>query len=469
MEVKVADETDIGHNSTIATLMPATISFMGGAQIRTVGSIDDPWFNGNDLASFLKYANTQDAIRKHVDPADRSSLSTVLSGCVLAAPGNFTLNELSSTYVNEFGVYSLAFGSKLPAAKAFKRWVISDLLPNLRKTGEYKIKGHLQIIQNELASQRLLTDKSIQEAIEQKRIAEKQKLLADAAKEREVVMQFQREKEQKEHEEALAKKDEELKQSQETAKKNKESTDKWVEASIDTALVPKTHIMYIASNKYLMSKKKFKVGGDENIKNCMKRIQGYCTMHQADDPIYIVAMYQCHDYRAVEHLFWITGDRYRDKQGSEKEMIWLELPYIQEILDSAIHAIDQSVASHVSRYVEFKRATVEDQPKNYEPLDLSNILTHKPKISKKPVKIDAAQFTAVEMDAVIIEKINEYARTTDADYDFSAHKNQRDLKIYWKLFIPKFDNYEGKSRMEWRTAAKLLCDGMKVIFNFRDT
>lgn len=95
-------------------------------QVRTVAIDDEPWFAGKDVAAALGYSNTKDALARHVDTDDkRGSRITTPSG------------TQEMTIINESGVYSLIFGSKLPNAKKFKRWVTSEVLPAIRKTGGY--------------------------------------------------------------------------------------------------------------------------------------------------------------------------------------------------------------------------------------------------------------------------------------------------------------------------------------------
>jgi prophage antirepressor-like protein len=79
-----------------------------------------------DVATALGYTNTQKAIRDHVDDDDKLTERFVLSGQVR-----------SVIIINESGLYSLILSSKLPQAKAFKRWVTSEVLPQIRKTGGY--------------------------------------------------------------------------------------------------------------------------------------------------------------------------------------------------------------------------------------------------------------------------------------------------------------------------------------------
>lgn len=88
-----------------------------------------PYFVGKDVAVALGYKEPEKAIRDHVENEDKgvSKLDT---------PGG----KQSVTIINESGLYSLILSSKLPKAKEFKHWVTSEVLPSIRKTGEYKIK-----------------------------------------------------------------------------------------------------------------------------------------------------------------------------------------------------------------------------------------------------------------------------------------------------------------------------------------
>lgn len=92
-------------------------------------------FDGNDVATVLGYARTADAVRKHVDEEDRGVSN-------LATPSG----EQSMTIINESGLYSLIISSKLPAAKKFKRWVTSEVLPAIRKHGAYMTDAKAEAI-----------------------------------------------------------------------------------------------------------------------------------------------------------------------------------------------------------------------------------------------------------------------------------------------------------------------------------
>lgn len=95
-------------------------------RIRTVELDGQGWLVGKDVAEVLGYEKPTDAIRKHVPEEDRGiSKMETPSG------------SQNMTIINESGLYSLIFSSKLPSAKAFKFWVTSEVLPSIRKHGAY--------------------------------------------------------------------------------------------------------------------------------------------------------------------------------------------------------------------------------------------------------------------------------------------------------------------------------------------
>ena len=96
------------------------------AEIRVMVKDGEPWFVGKDVANVLGYANTMDALAKHVDEDDKQTSQIAMLG-----------QSRRMTIINESGLYSLILSSKLPQAKEFKRWVTSEVLPSIRKTGAY--------------------------------------------------------------------------------------------------------------------------------------------------------------------------------------------------------------------------------------------------------------------------------------------------------------------------------------------
>lgn len=125
-------------------------------EVRTVMVSNEPYFVGKDVASVLGYSNPQKAIRDHVDDDDKTLNES------------FTVNGTQGVLINESGLYSLILSSKLPSAKKFKRWVTSEVLPAIRKTGSYSVN----VPQSFAEALRLAAD-------QQEKIEAQQKLLTE--------------------------------------------------------------------------------------------------------------------------------------------------------------------------------------------------------------------------------------------------------------------------------------------------
>lgn len=96
-------------------------------EIRTIEVDNEPWFVGKDVAEVLGYVKPLNAIASHIDEDDSLKQGLIDS-----------LGRVQETiFINESGLYSLILSSKLPNAKAFKRWVTAEILPTIRKHGMY--------------------------------------------------------------------------------------------------------------------------------------------------------------------------------------------------------------------------------------------------------------------------------------------------------------------------------------------
>lgn len=105
-------------------------------EIRTVVIDGEPWFCGKDVARNLGYANEKNAVKRHCDEGEVSKQTLgVQTG--MKKDGTPAIMNTELLFVNESGLYSLIFGSKLESAKKFKKWVTSEVLPQIRKTGSY--------------------------------------------------------------------------------------------------------------------------------------------------------------------------------------------------------------------------------------------------------------------------------------------------------------------------------------------
>lgn len=97
-------------------------------ELRTITIENEVYFVAKSVANALGYKDTADAIRKHIDEEDKLRWQIADTG------------QNRETYlINESGLYSLILKSKMPSAKKFKRWVTSEVLPQIRKTGSYEL------------------------------------------------------------------------------------------------------------------------------------------------------------------------------------------------------------------------------------------------------------------------------------------------------------------------------------------
>ena len=100
-------------------------------EVRTVTINSEPWFVGKDVATALGYERATKAIQDHVNEEDKDEI-----------PIQDSIGRMQKTpIINESGLYALIFGSKLESAKRFKRWVTSEVLPTIRKTGGYQMQA----------------------------------------------------------------------------------------------------------------------------------------------------------------------------------------------------------------------------------------------------------------------------------------------------------------------------------------
>lgn len=142
---------------------------------------NNPWFVGNDIARCLGYENLGNAVKRFVDDEDSIILT---SDCKSMG---FKINPLINQAVreikliNESGMYSLIMSSKMESAKKFKRWVTSEVLPSIRKTGSYSMpsKNELPSDYIEALEALLKSEKEKKALAEAKKAAEEAKRISD--------------------------------------------------------------------------------------------------------------------------------------------------------------------------------------------------------------------------------------------------------------------------------------------------
>lgn len=148
----------------------------------------EPWFVGKDVAEILGYANQNRDIIRHVDEEDRMMVNHESQ---LNTETVSSLGQRGGWIINESGLYSLILSSKLPTAKQFKRWVTSEVLPAIRKTGGYgvandRVLAEIAALRAELEATRktaLYAARSVaQPKIKKSRHSEKWRFIIDVLK-----------------------------------------------------------------------------------------------------------------------------------------------------------------------------------------------------------------------------------------------------------------------------------------------
>jgi anti-repressor protein len=110
-------------------------------KVRTILIDGEPWFVGKDVAEILGYSNPSEALMDHVDDDDKLNSKMLLSSKLNSETIlSLNLGQRGGWLITESGLYSLILSSKLESAKKFKKWVTSEVLPSLRKTGAYSME-----------------------------------------------------------------------------------------------------------------------------------------------------------------------------------------------------------------------------------------------------------------------------------------------------------------------------------------
>ena len=345
------DEKSVGH---VAINVMRTLTF-GSSTLQIHGTPDVPWFNGREIASILGYSNYWDAIKRHVDEEDKFDLETLISKVLVfhEDPEKLNKNDLSAIYITESGLYSLILKSKLKSAKDFKRWVTSEVLPSIRKTGSFQVNAQVQMLTSELTNQRLLTDQSLQIAEEARKKAVNNEDAFRAANEK-------HEAEQKAKDDELASSFAQLKIKDETISQTKDEADKLREEKVaqDAELVrlkketddkqteidglklssdnaKAAHIanrqkrdqaVYILTNDYYKAQDTYKVGRTKN--HTASRVSTLNSAHLESDPLRVLYEFNCHSALVLETV--IHDALYPFRLGDGREFFCIPLKDLHE-------------------------------------------------------------------------------------------------------------------------------------------
>ena len=226
-------------------------------QVKIVGTIEHPWFKADDVCKALGYKDVKNAVKQHIKYAlDKKSLNDIINGGRRAPPSGFRRDrEGQQPYISEPGVYALIFGSKLQSAERFRVWVFEEVLPSIRKDGEYLLKRELEA-----------ADKALKAAEQEKELAQKKAIHFKQMVER---------------------------------RKSRE----------------RNEIVYIATTKTYAASNRFKVGSVKSVDLLKSRLATYNSGRPVEDRMYFCFIVECtrslHLENRIKEILgdYIDGDK----------------------------------------------------------------------------------------------------------------------------------------------------------------
>ena len=277
-------------------------------KIKMVGTADEPWFCARDVCNVLGYNDYRQAISIHVDPEDKMSLYELRRSwaIVFATMAQDRLNETNSEdlilnnetkacYISETGLYTLANKSHLPNAKKFQRWINKEVLPELRRKGQYRMDTR----QEDLDALTL----SLQEQL---RIKDEQ----------------------------LVEKEQQYQQREQQYQQRFEEQQDYIGILKDISVSDNqrncTEVIYIATCDSYAKRNRFKIGGVQSSDKLQQRLSTYNTRSANGDMFYYSDIFMVADYHHAESRVKDLIGRFVDKKG--KEFYQLHYTELREIV-----------------------------------------------------------------------------------------------------------------------------------------
>ncbi len=322
-------------------------------KVRVVGTNDDPWFCGRDIAIILGYKDIINSLKEHVDREDKNNLESISK--VVVNHHHLNKNDLKTIYINESGLYSLILRSKLEKAKEFKRWITSEVLPSIRKQGQY-------VLQNQLNEQFKIKEKEFNEQL---KIKEKQL-------EREKIKNMN------------------------------------IQTFINNVkLREKNEYIYIATTSTYAKFNQFKLGSSIRLEH---RLRSYNTGRPVGDKYYYAWIFKCSDSRLLEkNISHFLKDW---KDAKESEMFVLHYNFLLEVVEFICDNFDKST-DFINHFIKKKIPKSYDlEPVIPEPLILDKmelrVIRNGSEIRNKV--LDLSKFNEEERIKIIEEKFLEFSK-----------------------------------------------------------
>jgi len=291
---------------TIHQFMKELLTFED-QKIKMVGTADEPWFCARDVCNVLGYKKFRDAIVDHVDPEDKMSLYELRrSWAVLSGPTTpedlILNNETKACYISETGLYDLASKSHLPNAKKFQRWINKEVLPELRRKGQYRMDTR----QEDLDALTLSLQEQLR--IKDEQLVEKEQ-------------QYQQREQQYQQREQ---------QYQQRFEEQQDYIGILKDISVSDNQRNCTEVIYIATCDSYAKRNRFKIGGVQSSDKLQQRLSTYNTRSANGDMFYYSDIFMVADYHHAESRVKDLIGRFVDKKG--KEFYQLHYTELREIV-----------------------------------------------------------------------------------------------------------------------------------------
>ncbi len=400
-------------------------------KIQVFGTSEEPWFRGKTVAGLLGYSNVRDALSKHVRDKYKAKYGILVEKLGGSDSRPLSTNESNTIYINEAGLYSLIMKSKLALAETFQDWVFEEVLPSIRKTGQYKINKQMKALKIKLRDKTRL----------------------------------------------IKAKTEELEAKTALIEEERKKNIKWSEFAEKAKELESDQLFYIATSPVLASQNRFKIGGVQSQKHLKSRLASYNTGRAEDNKMYYVYHAKCNDYKVIENMLGSLIRLFKDKEGSKKEMIHMNFTCLVELVEFIVSNYTRGlefINDNVSRYL---KTTIEDDPvipPVDEMQDLRAIILRDPggEIKSDVINgndgddygdtkiISLAGWSDEQIKELLITLVNKYANgpdsTLETPYDYNTDKDNVEITLAWYEFKSMLKKYRGLTLSEWRPYLKTL-------------
>ena len=383
--------------------------------VRIFGTNEDPWFCSKDICEILEYANYRDALFKFVDDDNKKSLKVL--GVSFKETPKITHNEGQMCYINEEGLYSLIFACKLPLAKLFKKWVMKEVLPSIRKTGQYKLQEQLaDAMKNLEIKDQQLEEKDQQLEENQQQLEENQKQLDEAKS----------------------------KLRSETSKL-KNQLRKTLEFNQATKKIEPTEYIYIVTTSQYQKTNKFKVGGCQSFDLIKSRLNQYNSGESDSHNHFFVYLRKTVSYKSIEHA--ISGMLMGFRENKSKELYFIHFDWLTKCIDAVMDGTAEFMLYVNENRDKIFEDTINMQPNISPPIQLEQIKIAYIRAGDEPKEI---QIEANKFDDETIKLIREAIESYQSE-------NNIIVRLKFEDHLKRTTNvkFEKKKRDVWKVVRQI--------------